>query len=402
MRYIYHFGLLLLFALLQVDALAQGTLSGQVLDAQTSKPLEMANVFFANTTVGMPTNAQGKFAFPTLKPGSYTLVVSYLGYQLYKQAITVADAPQTFIIQLAPTTNQLSEVVVRPHRNRPADYARFVQRFLGSSSFSKQCKIRNPDGVVVEYDDQKKALTAYTPYQLQVDNEALGYRVTFYDLDFRVSYGQQTTYTDSQVSFQDLTPRNERQRRRWAENRQRAYQGSFMHFLRSVYHDEVAAAGFRVQRLQREVNKRRAWADTFMLTRSTLGVQNRGLPMAVVHALREPPITSALSPDELPIDSLRRWQAPRAWLRFRGLLAVTYEGEEKDPAYQRLFPGSRGDARAQRSVVHLRAPEAEVAAAGVVRTVGAVVTEGYWGFERVGELLPQDYQPPAPELRRKP
>ncbi|MBC6610794.1 carboxypeptidase-like regulatory domain-containing protein [Hymenobacter sp. BT507] len=401
MRYIYQLGLLILFALVHTHASAQSTLSGQVLDAQTSKPLEMANVFFANTTVGNATDAQGKFAFPTLKPGSYTLVVSYLGYQLYKQIITVADAPQTFIIQLAPTTNQLSEVVVRPHRNRPADYARFAQRFLGSSSFSKQCKIRNPDGVVVEYDDKKDVLTAYTPYQLQVDNEALGYRITFYDLDFWVNYGQQTTYTDSQVSFQDLTPRNERQRRRWAENRQRAYQGSFMHFLRSVYHDEVAEAGFRVQRLQREENQRRTWAVNYMLTRSTLGVQSRGLPMAVVHALREPPITSALSPDALPNDSLRRYAPPQTWLRFRGLLAVTYEGEEKDPAYQRLFPGSRADIRAQRSVVQLRTPEAEVTAAGVIRTLGAVVTEGYWGFERVGELLPQDYQPPAPELRRK-
>ncbi|UOR05754.1 carboxypeptidase-like regulatory domain-containing protein [Hymenobacter aerilatus] len=398
---IYRIGLLLLFALINEYALGQSTLSGQVLDAQSSKPLEMANVFFANTTVGTPTDAQGKFAFPTLKAGSYTLVVSHLGYQLYKQTITVADAPQTFIIQLAPTTNQLSEVVVRPHRNRPADYARFTQRFLGSSSFSKQCKIRNPDGVVVEYDDQKDVLMAYTPYQLQVDNEALGYRVTFYDLDFQVNYGQQTTYTDSQVSFQDLTPRNERQRRRWAENRQRAYQGSFMHFLRSVYRNEVAEAGFRVQRLQREENQHRAWAVNYMLTRSTLGVQSRGLPMAVVHALREPPITSALSPDALPSDSMRRYAPPQTWLRFRGLLAVTYEGEEKDPAYQRLFPGPRADIRAQRSVVQLRMPEAEVTAAGVIRTLGAVVTEGYWGFERVGELLPQDYQPPVPELRMK-
>ncbi|QNE40322.1 carboxypeptidase-like regulatory domain-containing protein [Hymenobacter sp. NBH84] len=401
MRYTRFAGLLLSLLLLAQWASAQSTLSGQVLDAQTRKPLEMANVFFANTTVGTPTDAQGNFTFPTLKPGSYTLVVSYLGYQLYKQTITVADAPQTFIIQLAPTINQLSEVVVRPHRNRPADYARFAQRFLGSSSFSKQCKIRNPDGVVVEYDAQKDVLTAYTPYQLQVDNEALGYRVTFYDLDFQVNYGQQTTYTDSQVSFQDLTPRNERQRRRWAENRQRAYHGSFMHFLRSVYHDEVDAAGFRVQRLRREVNQRRAWSDTFMLTHSILGVRNRGLPMAVVHALREPPITSALSPEELPIDSLRRRAPTQTWLRFQGLMAVTYEGEEKDAMYQRLFPGPKTDSKTQRSVVRLRTPEAEVAAAGVVRTIGAVVTEGYWGFERVGELLPQDYQPPALELRMK-
>jgi len=401
MRYVRQLGLLILFALVSAAAVAQGSLHGEVLDSQTKKPLEMANVFFANTTVGTPTNAQGQFAFPTLQPGTYTLVVSYLGYQLHKQAIVVADKPQTFIIQLAPTTNQLGEVVVRPHRNRAADYTRFTQRFLGSSSFSKQCKIRNPDGVVVEYDAQKDLLTAYTPYQLQVDNQALGYRITFYDLDFRVDYGQQTTYTDSQVSFQDLTPRNERQRRQWAENRQRAYRGSFMHFLRSVYQDEIAEAGFRVQRLRREVNQRRAWADTFMLTHSTLGVRGRGLPMAVVHALREPPITSVLSPAALPIDSLRRWQAPQAWLRFRGLLAVTYEGEEKDALYQRLFPGNKADSRTQRSVVHLRATEAEVASAGVVRTLGAVVTEGYWGFEKVGELLPQDYQPPAPELRMK-
>jgi len=290
--------LLLLGSLSSRWAVGQGSLTGLVRDSQTQKPLELAGVFLANTTRGVSTDAEGHFALRDVPPGRYTLVVSYLGYQLLTLPIVVAEVPQTFELQLVPSANQLSEIVVRPGRNRPADYALFKQLFLGGSSFARQCRIRNPDGVAVEYDAKTDVLTAFTPYQLQVDNEALGYRLTFYDLDFRSDFSKSTTRTNSQVVFEELPARNARQQRRWAQHRQQAYLGSLPHFLRSVYYQRPEAEGFQVQTLRLQLNQHRAWADTFLLNHSTLG--HRALPVQVARYLREPRETPVLSTGPLP------------------------------------------------------------------------------------------------------
>lgn len=376
------------------------TLSGQVLDSLTRKPLELASVFLANTTRGISTDAEGKFTLRNVPPGQYTLVASYLGYQLFKRTIVVAQAPpQPRTLLLAPTANQLREVVVRPGHNRPEDYALFVRQFLGNSSFSQQCKIRNPDHISVDYDARSNVLTAFTPYQLQVDNEALGYRLTFYGLELYTDFGQHFTQTSSQVVFEELPARTAHQQRRWARNRRTAYLGSLTHFLRSVYQRRVQEEGFQVQSLRLELNRRRAWADTFALNHSALG--HRRLPAQVVRYLGEPQQTPLLS-GSLPLDSLSRWQTgpTRVWLRFPAMLAVTYRPETQDPAYQRQFStAARRSDNAQRSVLHLRTPEAEITFSGKLLTDWAVVTEGYWAFEKIGEMLPADYEPTSTEKR---
>lgn len=86
----------------------------------------------------------------------------------------------------------------------------------------------------------------------------------------------------------------------------------------------------------------------------------------------------------------------RVWLRFRDLLAVTYERETPDANYRRPGPNFTSvRPRYEESVVHLQQPEAEVEAIGALVVPLAVLNEDYWGFEKIGELLPLDYQLPA-------
>ena len=77
--------------------------------------------------------------------GTYDVVGSYVGYRLGKQSITVGPTPQQVTLQLAPTGNQLGEVVVKPEPNKPEEYQKFAELFLGGTTFSEQCHISNPD-----------------------------------------------------------------------------------------------------------------------------------------------------------------------------------------------------------------------------------------------------------------
>jgi len=373
-------------------ATAQSTLRGTVRDSLTRQPLPFASVFLANTTRGATTDAQGRYTLAAVPAGRYELAATYLGYELRQRPLVVGTAEVVADISLPPSAQRLAEVVVRPNPHRTADYQRFLELFLGTSTFARQCRVRDPEALQIDYDNERNVLSATAPRPLEIDNLALGYRLTFYDLDFRAAFadeGMEVTSL-SHLAFREL-PGGRGRQRRWAANRQRAYAGSYLHFLRSAYANTVAEAGFEVQRLRRVPNRRRAVADS--VRRATPGALLQSLPDSIWQALREPREQSFLYAPLLPPASYRRAAAGRVWLRFSDLLAVTYSRGKPDANYHQLSltltPG-----REQASVLHrTQGAEAEIDASGVPVEPLALLTEGYWGFQQMGDLLPLDYQP---------
>ncbi|MBU6121012.1 carboxypeptidase-like regulatory domain-containing protein [Hymenobacter siberiensis] len=401
--------LLLLLLLMRPDgARAQDSLSGVALDSVTQQPLAFASVFLANTTLGVTTTEQGQFSFPRVPAGNYDVVGSYVGYRLAKRKITMGASPQQLTLQLAPIPNQLGEVVVRakPRRNpdRAANYQKFVTLFLGQTTFSRQCRIRNPDEVLVDFDADKNVLTASSPTYVQVDNQALGYRIKYYGLQFDYYFSKNLVKFYGQPAFEEMSPRNEQEQLQWEQNRAKAYRGSLTHFLKSVHDNQVSAEGFLVQRLRMVLNSRYARADSlrWSLFRAR---RNTGLSRADNDSLarwgKEAEIYSTLYTAARPIDSLRRVSAPAAqvFLRFTDYLQVTYSRESPDPHYLRSAVSNvriaMNPPTEQVSQLKLLEPEVEIQPNGQLTNPMAVFTDEYWGFEKMGEFLPVNYLPPA-------
>ena len=400
-------------------ALAQGRLSGVVLDSVTHEPLSFASVFLANTTLGATTTEKGEFEFPRVPKGTYDIVGSYVGYRLGKQTIAVEAAPQRLTLNLAPTGNQLGEVVVKPEPNKPEEYRQFAELFIGGSAFSAQCRISNPDEVRVLRDDSTQELTARTKEFLQIDNDALGYRLKYYGLYFAYDKEAGSITYYGQPVFEELKPRDETQRRLWAANRLTAYTGSFMHFLRCLYTNRLAAGGFVAQQIRVVPNpryERNQQQRTALLAAGAAGAYSPAEQDSLRRWSREAAEVATLYPEPQPIDSLRRVKRDgRTYLRFSGQLQVAHFGEAPDPRFRQPM-NTLGTARApwppQRQVSRLQLTdgEAEIQADGSLRNPLEVAIGGYLGFEKIGEFLPYDYVPtgmpaparPAPRLAPRP
>lgn len=96
---------------------SSGSIRGQVLDAETNRPLENANVVLHGTARGASTAVDGSFTLPSVHPGHYVLSVSYLGYHVKKQSVTVAAGQETVLeIALTPTVLVGQTVVVTATR----------------------------------------------------------------------------------------------------------------------------------------------------------------------------------------------------------------------------------------------------------------------------------------------
>ncbi len=104
---------LLWFCLLAGTAIsAQDTFSirGTVKDASNGETLMGATVFLKGTTNGAVTNPYGFYSL-TAKKGSYTLIVSYMGYQEVAQTLEL-NGDQIINFELNEASQQLDEVIV--------------------------------------------------------------------------------------------------------------------------------------------------------------------------------------------------------------------------------------------------------------------------------------------------
>ena len=385
-----------------------------VLDSVTHEPLSFASVFLANTTLGATTTEKGEFEFPRVPKGTYDIVGSYVGYRLGKQTITVEAAPQRLTLNLAPTGNQLGEVVVKPAPNKPEEYRKFIELFIGGSTFSAQCRISNPDDVRVMLDDSTQELTARTKEFLQIDNDALGYRLKYYGLYFAYDKDAQSITYYGQPVFEEMKPRDEAQRRLWAANRLTAYTGSFMHFLRCVYTNRLAAGSFIAQQIRLVPNpryERNQQQRTALLAAGAAGAYSPAEQDSLRRWSREAAEQVTLYPEPRPIDSLRRVKPNgRVYLRFTGQLQAAHFGEAPDPRFRQPM-NTLGYSRTpfplvrQVSRLQLADDEAEIQADGSLRNPLEVAVGGYWGFEKIGEFLPYDYVPtgmPTPAAPARP
>lgn len=86
------------------------TINGTIKDAKNGETLFGTSVYFKNTTIGVLTNEYGYYSL-TAPEGSYTLVISYMGYQELVQEI-VLDVNQKLDLELSESTNDLKEVVL--------------------------------------------------------------------------------------------------------------------------------------------------------------------------------------------------------------------------------------------------------------------------------------------------
>jgi hypothetical protein len=97
-----------------VNAQERFTVSGIIKDKSTGEVLIGAAVKIDELNTGTTTNAYGFYAI-SVKPGTYTLNVSFQGYQLFSQKTTLS-ADLRNDIELMPVSTVLNEVVVSSKR----------------------------------------------------------------------------------------------------------------------------------------------------------------------------------------------------------------------------------------------------------------------------------------------
>jgi iron complex outermembrane receptor protein len=110
--------LLFLLVIQALGAAAQGGgVRGRVTDAASNEPLPGVSIVVAGTTTGTSSGNGGEFTISGLKPGTYKVVFSYIGYELPPRTVEVnQEVVDLGTIGLTQASVMAGEVVVSASR----------------------------------------------------------------------------------------------------------------------------------------------------------------------------------------------------------------------------------------------------------------------------------------------
>jgi hypothetical protein len=348
--------------------------SGQVLDASTDLPLPGVHVFLTGTTLGTVSDLEGRFNITRIPPGSYGVVASMVGYhRQMKQQLLAAERTESIIFELQPQTLQLETVLVEGRRPRRWRWmvGQFKERFLGTTPNARKCEILNPEVLDLSYDRTDDRLSARTQLPLEIENDALGYRLTL-ELDTMDATSNRWEWRGV-VYFEEMEPPDDKQAANWERRREETYIGSAAHFLSALIDDRLEDNGFRAVPVAHPWHGWETEQDPEVLD----GLIQQG-PNAYVYELRGPVVLWIVYGDTEGIDT-----GPAAYFaRRRKLVTDRLRGRFAAPD-PRVTIGS------WLNITHARV---QVDPAGWMFQREGLIRYGEWAHSRFADELPRDYR----------
>lgn len=342
-------------------------ITGKVIDAVSKTPMQGASVFAQNTTMGTATDVSGSFIL-RLANGGYDLVITFTGYETITRRITTADAGEkNLVIELKQKEKAMEDVVVKASNEVKDGWDKygtfFIENFIGKTANSKLCTITNKDVLKFYFYKRKNRLKVLATAPIEIENLALGYKIKYTLDSFTHEYGTEAGVYTGYPLFEEMIATDTLQKNSWQVNRMKAYNGSILHFMRSVYNKSLKEEGFEIQFVAKENEK-----ETAIPLKDFYGALN--------YTKDDSTLLVSIYPNQLNT-------------------AIIYNNEEPDAAYQLL--NDEAPKKFQLSVVAIVPNESiGIEQNGYYFDQNDITLTGYWIWDKVGDLLPYDYISPAP------
>ena len=336
--------------------------TGKVILASTKQPLQGASVFAQNTTLGTATDAEGNFKL-YLPDGGYSIAVTFTGYNTESRRISNSDPnDRNIVFELSEKEKQMEEVAVvatsevKDGWNKYGSF--FTNKFIGQTTNSAACSLKNPEILRFFFSKKRNRLKVIAAEPLVIENNALGYNIKYALDSFTYEYNTEVSMYTGYPLFEEKETADTIQKVKWNLAREKAYKGSVLHFMRSLYDQKLKEEGFEIQ---------------FMVT-----VNNKETTVPVkdyARALNYTKDDSTLLVEVKP-------NQPR--------VGVIYLKEKPSEVYTTMYPEEPSEF--QFSVIGFLPNESlGIEQNGYYFDQEDLTMDAYWTWDKVGDLLPYNY-----------
>ena len=268
------------------------------------------------------------------------------------------------MIAIAPKEKALEDVVIKSSNEVKDGLEKygsfFEENFIGKTPNSSQCTIKNKDVLKFYFYKKKNRLKVLATAPLEIENIALGYTIKYTLDSFTHEYGSQLSTYSGYPLFKDMNPLDEAQKTSWYNTRLKAYRGSMLHFMRSVHSKSLKEEGFEIQLVAKNND-----VETAIPLVDFYGALN--------YTKNDSTQLVEVTPNQQN-------------------LAVLYNKEAPDPLY--LLQSGDEVRKFQLSVITIVQDQSiGIEQNGYFFDQNDVVTNGYWTWQKVADLLPYDFRP---------
>jgi hypothetical protein len=145
-------------------------ISGRVTDAKTKEPLHFVSVILENTTIGVNTDADGRYRISTEK-AAYKVKFSFIGYETATFVITPGKT-QVVNAAMVPSDVEIDEIIVKPKKtkysNKDNPSVELIRRIIDNKSLNR---IDNLD--TYKYNKYEKVVFSVSNLNENVRNSGL-------------------------------------------------------------------------------------------------------------------------------------------------------------------------------------------------------------------------------------
>jgi hypothetical protein len=226
-----------------------------------------------------------------------------------------------------------------------------------------------------EFDSENSILTAEAIKPLHIKNKALGYDI-FYDLKYFSLKKNNTKYLG--YSYFVALKGSKNKQKKWRKNRLKAYNGSPVHFYKSIFKNNAKEEGFVIDEFVR--NKNRTSKEELYKPNVILNFSGK-----YVNYLYKSDIASS--------DIIHK-ENNQTYLQFNHNLRITYLKEKEERSY--ILRNNSNKMRELLPQVSNIIPLVEkiiIYPQGILANPLNVIYEEYWSFEKFAHSLPLDYEP---------
>jgi hypothetical protein len=390
-----------------LTVLSQRAIKGRVVDAASGDAIPGSSVFINNSSKGVISDKAGQFEMRDVPAGNHELIISSIGYETSVFSFSSDQLPLQLKIELRVKVRELQNVTVEPSVEEGWDkWGRmFSESFIGNTPNALHCKIKNPRAIRFRYYKKSNRVIAYSDEPIIVENKALGYIIRYQMEDFEVNFKSGTSSFAGYPFFEEM----DKSRKKWGRNREKAYSGSMMHFMRSVYNNQLTGEGFEVRRMRKVLNTEKERVKKIYallrhsgdsdISKNKLDSLQKDSVDYYQRVLRQKDYTEVYESATLSSDSLVvKNEAGYKIIFFSDYLFITYKKEMEDRSYLDFFHEKRSPAF-QRSYIWLTNGNAVgIDANGSYYPPQEIFSTAYWGWkEKMANMLPLDYWPGTKE-----
>lgn len=383
--------ILLFFLILPLYLLKAQIIKGRVVN-DTGSLIPNVNIYIDGTRIATVSKEDGSFSLNISSGTSGNVVFQKDDYETFSTA--ASELMNKNLKVVLTKTNAIEEIRLVPYTSEA--YTNYINYFLDTfiGSDRENVRIKNQKSLKFSYDKKNRFLKVKAPNTLIIENKNLGYEIQYnlisYSSDFKTNL---VNYTGT--SFFKETKGTEKIKL----NRMNAYDGSMLHFFRSIYNNTIPADKFVVNHVVKVPNPKYPTEEELKTLENFRQMMVKSSGMTKIpenisdisqRKNSQTPYSLAIVKTLIPDSAYVERKDGKVLFNFKDMLQVNYQKYFYDMKGKELvksqFPVQLS------SFLHPEGETFEVSKEGNISNPDLLINEGDFSKNKIENMLPLDYQ----------